>query len=126
MLNKSLIVIAALTLASFDASSKELVKQFSGTGNTTTEWFEVQAPWILDWRVNSAFQGAMAIEISLLDGNTGFHQGLLLQTKRPGDGVKLFNTSGRYRFRISTTLARWSLKVEELTREEAALYTPRR
>ena len=125
MVKKLCLVALALMLVSVNAGSKEMVKQFSGSGNTTTDWFEVQAPWILDWRVNSDFQGSMAIEISLLDGNTGFHKGLLLQTKRPGDGVKLFNESGRFRFRISTTLARWTLKVEQLTREEAKLYVPR-
>lgn len=117
-------IVMALVL-SLPAGSKELVRQFTGSGGTTTAEFEVQAPWILDWRVNSDFQGAMAIEISLVDGATGFHKGLLLQTKRPGNGVKLFNESGTFRFRISATFARWDLKVEELSREEAELYTPR-
>jgi hypothetical protein len=112
-------------LLSLAAGSKEQVSQFTGSGGATTAEFEVQAPWILDWRVNSDFQGSMAIEISLVDGSTGFHKGLILQTKRPGNGVKLFRESGRYRFRISSTLARWDLKVEELSREEAELYTPR-
>lgn len=125
MLRKFTLVLLAVTVLCVNAGSKDLVRQFAGTGNATTAWFEVQAPWILDWRVNSEFQGAMAIEISLVDGNTGFHEGLLVQTKRPGDGVKLFNTSGRYRFRVSTTLARWTLKVEELSKDEAALYKPR-
>lgn len=117
-------IVMALVL-SLPAGSKELVRQFTGSGGTTTAEFEVQAPWILDWRVNSDFQGAMAIEISLVDGATGFHKGLLLQTKRPGNGVKLFNESGTFRFRISATFARWDLKVEELGREEAELYKPR-
>lgn len=125
MFRKIFLFALASLLLSLNAGSKELVRQFSGTGNATTAWFEVEAPWILDWRVNSDFQGSMAIEIHLVDGNTGFHEGLLVQTKHPGDGVKLFNSSGRYRFRVSTTLARWSLKVEELSREEAKLYTPR-
>lgn len=125
MTRKLSIIILAVSLLSFNAGSKELIKQFSGSGNATTDWFEVQAPWILDWRANSEFQGSMALEISLVDGNTGFHQGLLVQTKRPGDGIRLFNTSGRYRFRVSATLARWTLIVEELSREEAKLYTPR-
>lgn len=125
MMKKIFAAMLGVMLVSFSAGSKELVKEFAGTGNTTTDWFEVSAPWILDWRVNSEFQGSMAVEISLVDGNTGFHKGLLLQTKRPGNGVKLFRESGRYRFRISSTLARWTLKVEELTREEAELYTPR-
>ncbi|ANO52460.1 hypothetical protein BA177_15850 [Woeseia oceani] len=110
---------------SLSVSSKEQVAKYSGSGSFTTAEFEVTAPWILDWRVNSEFQGSMAIEISLVDGGTGFHKGLILQTKRPGNGVRLFRESGRYRFRISSTLARWDLKVEELTREEAEQYTPR-
>ncbi|MEQ8205329.1 MAG: hypothetical protein RIA65_04070 [Woeseia sp.] len=110
---------------SLGVSSKEQVGQYSGSGSFTTAEFEVTAPWILDWRVNSEFQGSMAIEVSLIDGGTGFHKGLILQTKRPGNGVRLFRESGRYRFRISSTLARWDLKVEELTREEAELYKPR-
>ena len=91
----------------------------------TTAEFVVRAPWILDWRVNSDYQGSLAIEISLVDATTGFHSGLILQTKRPGNGVRLFNKSGKYRFRVSSSLARWSLKVEQLTRAEAELYTPR-
>ncbi len=112
-------------LLCISVGSKETVRQFTGTDGLTTAEFEVQAPWILDWRVNSDFQGAMAIEIALVDGTSGFHKGLILQTKRPGNGVKLFKESGRYRFRVSSTLARWDLKVEELSREEALLYTPR-
>ena len=112
-------------LLCISVGSKETVRQFTGTNGLTTAEFEVQAPWILDWRVNSDFQGAMAIEIALVDGSSGFHKGLILQTKRPGNGVKLFRESGRYRFRVSSTLARWDLKVEELSREEAELYTPR-
>ena len=34
--------------------------------------------------------------------------------------------SGNYRLRISATLSDWTFKIEELTREEAELYTPTR
>ena len=67
----------------------------------------------------------MAIEISLVDGPTSFHKGLVLQTKQPGNGVRLFRESGSFRFRISSTLTDWRLRIEELTREEAEQYTPR-
>ena len=119
--------ICTLALAVFSAvaSSAERVAVFSGKGGTTTAEFEVQAPWILDWRVNSEYQNAMAIEVHLVDGLTGFHKGLVVETRSARNGVRLFNQSGRYRFRISATLANWNLKVEELTREEAKLYTPR-
>lgn len=117
--------LLALFLVAANAGAEQLVKQFTGDRNTTTDEFEVQPPWILDWRVNSDFQQSMAIEISLVDGKTGFHQGLLLQTKRPGDGVKLFRQGGSYRFRISSSLARYDLRVIELTEQEAEAYTPR-
>lgn len=119
------LLIPALVVLATNAGSAELVRQFSGTGGTTTTEFEVQAPWILDWRVNSEYQKAMAIEIHLVDGLTGFHKGLIVETRRAGNGVRLFNESGRFKFRVSATLAEWNLKIEELSREEAALYTPR-
>ena len=40
-------------------------------------------------------------------------------------GIPLVKTSGRYKLRISSSLARWTLKIEQLTEEEAELYTPR-
>jgi len=123
-------MLAALACVAFcvgglSASAKTLVREFSGTGTATTAEFEVRAPWILDWRVNSDYQGSLAIEVALVDANTGFQSGLILQTKRPGNGVRLFNQSGKYRLRVSATLARWQLKVEQITAAEAELYTPR-
>jgi hypothetical protein len=121
-----LVIALACAAAALTASGKELVREFSGTGTATTAEFEVTAPWILDWRVNSEYQASMAIEISLVDARTGFHSGLILQTKYPGNGVKLFNEGGHYRFRVSSTLSKWNLKIEELTPDEAEQYTPRR
>jgi hypothetical protein len=91
----------------------------------TTAEFEVRAPWILDWLVNSDYQDSLAIEVSLVDAKTGFQSGLILQTKRPGNGVRLFNQSGKYRLRVSSTLARWQLKVEQITAAEAESYKPK-
>ena len=119
----------ALAVAAFFAASgtsaAELVTEFTGRGATTTTEFEVQAPWILDWRVNSDYQKSMKIEVHLVDSMTGFHRGRILRTLFPGNGVRLFNEGGRFRLRISATLADWRFKVEELTPDEAELYTPR-
>ena len=93
----SLAVLLALFAAGSQADSAELVREFKGRGATTTAEFEVRAPWILDWRVNSEYQKSMKIEVHLVDGVTGFHK----------------------------ALADWTLKVEQLSREEAKLYTPR-
>ena len=51
--------------------------------------------------------------------------GRVLRTQRKGNGVKLFNEGGTYQLRIDTTLARYRIKIQQLTEEEAALYTPR-
>ena len=67
----------------------------------------------------------MAIEISLIDSSTGFLSGLIIQTKYVGNGLKLFQEGGKYRFRISSTLANWYLKVEEITEAEIELYKPK-
>ena len=37
--------------------------------------------------------------------------------------MKLFHTAGLYQLRVSSTLARWTIKIDQLTREEAELYT---
>lgn len=115
-------------LLAVNAGSRHVVTEFSGGGSQsmTTREFTADAPWIVDWRVNSEFQGSMAIEISLVDGPTSYHKGLIVQTKQPGNGVRMFNESGSFRFRISSTLAKWTLRVEELTREEAEQYRPKR
>ena len=127
MKNRSMLAIlsvAAVFLASA-AGSAEPVREFHGSGNTTTAEFVVKAPWILDWRVNSDYRKTMAFEIHLVDSLTGIHQGRILRTKYAGNGVRLFNESGRFKFRISSTLTDWHLKVQQLTPEEAELYTPR-
>lgn len=112
-------------LPAFPASSAQLVRDFSGDGNTTTASFTVESPWILDWRLDGDFDTLVALDVSLVDARTGKHVGRVLHTKRKGNGVKLFTQSGRYQLRISTTLARWRIKIEQLTEEEAKLYTPK-
>lgn len=125
-----LLILLLLACAAIPAAAAELVREFSGTAGETTTEFEVEAPWILDWRVNSDYRPSMAIEVHLVDGVTGLHRGLLFKIIYPDpydilNGVKMFDQGGRYRFRVSSTFAKWNLKVIELTEEEAAQYTPR-
>jgi len=110
---------------SMDASSAELVGKFTGNGSGETAEFEVQAPWLLDWRVNGDYPQMLGIEVSLVDAKTGTHAGYVLKTKHRGNGVRLFHEGGRYRLKVDATLAEWILKVEQLSREEAEQYTPR-
>jgi len=119
--------IAALATALIsDARGEETVREFHGTGNLVTPVFEVQSPWLLDWRLNGEYDTMLAIDIRLLDGTTGHHLGQILHTKRRGNGVKLFKTGGSYKLQIDSTLARWDIKVIQITEAEAELYTPRK
>ncbi len=68
----------------------------------------------------------VSFDLDLVDGRTGVLQGNVLRAKALGNGVRMFTTSGRYRFRINASFIRWHLKVQELTNEEAELYKPRR
>jgi hypothetical protein len=124
MLKKILIML--LVLAALPALASDVVKEFSGTDNMMTSVFTVESPWILDWRLNGDYDTLIALDISLIEARTGKHVGRVLHTKRKGNGVKLFNEGGRYQLRVSATLARWNIKIEQLTEEEAELYKPRR
>ena len=123
-----LLALAAVLASCFiaaNAQSQELVAEFHGSRNTTTREFEVQGPWILDWRVTGDYSTSIGFELMLIDGKTRMHKGVVLRLKRAANGVKLFNEGGTYRFRISSGLAKWHLKVEEISEEQAKLYTPR-
>ena len=121
----TLIIAMVLLLAVSPASAKTRVAEFSGTGNSTTAIFRVESPWVLDWRLDGDFDQLVGLEITLIEARTSRHVGRVLYTKRRGNGVKLFRSSGLYQLRISSTLARWSVKIDQLTREEAELYTPK-
>lgn len=118
----ALITLLALPLP---ATAAERVREFHGTGNATTAIFRVESPWIIDWRLYGDYDQLLALDVSLVEANTGKHVGRILHTKRRGNGVKLFKSSGLYQLRVSSSLARWTFRIEQLTREEAELYTPR-
>ena len=121
-----LVVLISLGFVGANAQSQQFVAEFSGSNNTTTREFEVQGPWILNWRITGNYTSAVGFELMLLDGKTRMHKGVILRTRRTGNGVKLFHESGTFRFRISSGLANYHLKVEKISEEDAKLYTPRK
>lgn len=118
--------VTVLLVATLPASAAELVREFSGSGNTTTVAFHVESPWIMDWRLDADYDQLVALDITLVEAKTGRHVGRILHTKNKGNGIKLFYEAGNYQLRISSTLARWRIKIEQLTDEEAQLYVPKR
>jgi hypothetical protein len=119
-------LIAVLLIASANAQAVETVKVFKGTGNTTTAIFTVEAPWVLDWNLNGDYDAVVALDVTLVEAHTGRYVGRILHTKRKGNGLQLFDQAGKFQLRISSTLARWTLKVQQLEPEEKELYTPRK
>lgn len=125
MFHRFLLTLLLILLVASPATAKTRVAEFKGTGNMTTAIFRVESPWVLDWRLDGDFDQLMGLEITLVEAKNSRHVGRVLYTKRRGNGVKLFYSAGLYQLRISSTLARWSVRIDQLTREEAELYTPR-
>lgn len=123
---KRVALLLSALLFAVPAMAKDLVREFSGQGNTTTASFTVESPWIIDWRLDGDYDTLVALDVTLIEARTGRHVGRVLHTKAKGNGVRMFRQGGRYQLRISSTLARWRIKVEQLTEQEAELYSPRR
>jgi len=122
---RRLATAAFLALLVSSTQGAQLVREFRGTDNGMTPAFTVEAPWLLDWRLDGDYDQLVALEVTLVEAKSGRHVGQVLQTKRKGNGVRLFKQGGTYQLRVSGSLARWTLKVQQLTPEEAELYTPR-
>lgn len=119
-----ILVGIALCVPGTAVQADELVRQFSGDRSTETAEFEVEAPWLIDWRVNSDYPQAMGISVVLVKDN-GAYEGRVVKTKSPGNGVRLMQEGGRFAFKVDSTVAYWTLRVEQLTPAEAELYTPK-
>jgi hypothetical protein len=126
MTKQYLLFLFALATCGLAAAAEagELVRQFSGDRSMQTAEFEVEAPWLIDWRVNSDFPNSMGVSVVLLNAS-GAYEGMVFKTKAPGNGVRLITESGRYSFKVDATVANWTIKVEQLTAAEAELYTPK-
>lgn len=120
----SLVVLVTLCCFAASAFSKELIREFKGSDSKNTVEFEVEAPWIVDWRTHGDYPGQMAVEVNLASV-TGEYMGKVFVTKYVDNGVKLFNESGTYVFQVNSSLANWLLRVEQLTRQEAEAYKPK-
>lgn len=119
----SSIALLLLIQQSSPVGAEQTIVEFHGSGNRTTAEFKVQGPWILDWRINSDYEHMLSFDLDLVDGRTGVLKGSVLRTKNLGNGVRLFNDSGSFKFRINGSFIDWHLKVKKLTKAEAELYT---
>jgi hypothetical protein len=114
-----------LAIIATPAAAKTRVAEFKGTSNTTTAIFRVESPWVLDWRLDGDFEQMMGLEITLIDATNSRHVGRVVKTKIRSNGVRLFHEGGLYQLRVHSTLARWTVRIDQLTREEAERYQPK-
>lgn len=127
-IHRTYVLCLLLISSSQLAFAEELIVEFNGTGNRTTATFEANGPWILDWRINSDYTRMISFDLDLLNGTTGVLEGNILRFKAleyGRNGVRMFNQSGKFRFRVNGSLVKWSFKVKQLTRAEAELYKPK-
>lgn len=120
-----ILVLLGAALCANPAQARELIREFRGERPMQTGEFDVEAPWILDWRVTGEYSEELAVDISLVRAEFNAHEGNVLKARGPGNGVRLFDMDGRFFFRVDSTLAGWTLRVYELTPEEAGQYTPK-
>ena len=120
----SFTVLISLFCFAGHANSKELIREFKGTGNKTTTEFEVKAPWIVDWRTHGDYPGQMAVEVNLATVS-GEYVGKIVTTKYVDNGVRLFDEGGTFVLKVDSSLASWTLRVVQLTRQEAETYIPK-
>lgn len=106
-------------------NARELIKEFTGSESRSTTEFEVKAPWIVDWRVRGDYPGQMAVAVNLMDDLHGQYVGKVVTTKYVTNGVRMFDEGGRYHFEVNSSLASWTLRVIELTKQEAETYKPK-
>ena len=122
----SITLLAALVCFSSTVVSKELIREFKGSTSKATVSFEARAPWIVDWRVTGDYPGQMALNANLVNAKTGEHIGKIVTTKYVSNGVRLIDESGTFHFQVNATLIKqWTLRAEQLTRQEAKLYKPK-
>jgi hypothetical protein len=119
------IILSSAILLPLGVQAEELIKEFKGSRSTSTLEFEVRDPWILDWRISGDPNQMTAVDVALFNAATGVHEGGVFRAKMPTNGVRLFNQSGRFYLRVDSTLMSWTLKVIQLTKEEAEAYTPK-
>ena len=120
---KICLVILGLLLST-SAFSARVVAEFDGSQSTTTRSFKVNGPWLLTYRIRSDYPSQTAFELGLLDNDKGFYDSRIMKIKYTTSGLKLFNKSGRFSFRVTAEFADWHLKVEQLTQEEADAMVP--
>jgi hypothetical protein len=104
------------------AAAELLVREFRGIGQTQTEPFYVDSPWLIEWwsRPPSAVDQKPAhLEVYLYNASTNEFIGRVARHAGVGRGEMLIEHSGRFRLRIQGQATNWELKIFKIDEEFA-------
>jgi len=109
-----LIALLVAPLAAVGAEPETPIAKFSGNDNEQTAAFDVKAPWLLDYEVDSEFPDLATTTIRLEDA-TDQTIGTVAAFRGTGHGLKLFRKSGRYRLNITGETTNWRIEILEIS-----------
>ncbi|MEM7611103.1 MAG: hypothetical protein AAF270_05460 [Pseudomonadota bacterium] len=122
MRRNSMLVMSLVAIAWGSGVSSGLAQetlQFSGTESDSTATFEMNGPWLLDWRAMSDTPLAAMVELRLHDGESGRFLGTIAQLQGTGRGLKLFEQSGTYAIAVSASNVLWEIDISPLDKAQA-------
>lgn len=108
-----LVLCLALGLTATVAGGQEVVARFSGSGPSSTESFQVEGPWLLNWRVSSGSPMLTHLELHLYDAQTDRLAGVALRHTGVGSGQRLIREGGEYHIAVVGTGIDWAIEIEE-------------
>ncbi len=127
MTKQAFMTLLCIALGGFTpvVNAEQLIGTYSVDRSSNTAELEVKSPWIIDWLVSGEPGQYEVVDIALINAVNGAYEGVALKTKSAGNGVRLFEQSGRFYFRVDASMMNWKIKVIQLTEQEADQYKPR-
>lgn len=95
-------------------------ERLTGSGDGRPPAVTVKGPWLAEWSTTSEYPQLATIEIRLYDADNDEYLGKLAELKGTGNGVRLFESPGTYRFVIIGKFVDWDIRIYEVDAERAA------
>lgn len=103
-------------------ADEQVVREFRGIGQTETEPFYVNAPWLIEWwsRPQARIDHKPShLEVYLYNASTNEFLGRVARHAGVGRGEVLLDHSGRFRLRVQGQATNWELRVIKIDEEFA-------
>ena len=101
--------------------AQDVAARFSGSGPQSTASFNVEGPWLLNWRVGSDYPTTTYLEIHLYDAQTNRLAGIALRHTGVGSGQRLIREGGEYHIAVVGSGIDWAIEIEQAPEAVAEL-----